>query len=83
MTPKEELIQAIEESPDEIVRSLLEILQALQRQPTLETGELQKTVLERMGGAPKHLLSDGDLSDRDHRRAAILNHLQQKHRHNS
>jgi hypothetical protein len=30
MTPKEELIQAIERSPDEVVRELLDVLQALQ-----------------------------------------------------
>jgi hypothetical protein len=87
MTPKEELIQAIERSPDEIVRSLLETLQALQHQQQLKTHDLppdsQKTVLERMGGVPKHLLSVGDLSDRDHRRALILERLQQKHRHDS
>jgi hypothetical protein len=83
VTPKEELIQAIERSPDEIVRSLLEVLQALQRQQILETGNQQKTVLERMGGVPKHLLSDGDLSDRDLRRAVISERLQQKYRHDS
>jgi hypothetical protein len=83
VTPKEELIQAIERSPDEIVRSLLEVLQALQRQQILETGDQQKTVLERMGGVPKHLLSDGDLSDRDRRRAVISERLQQKYRHDS
>jgi hypothetical protein len=87
MTPKEELIQAIERSPDEIVRSLLEMLKALQHQQELENHDSQpdsrKTVLERMGGVPKHLLSDGNLSDRDRRRALILERLQQKHRHDS
>jgi hypothetical protein len=82
VTPKEELIQAIERSPDEIVRELLDVLQALQRQQQLETPDLQpdsrKTVLERMGGVPKHLLSDGNLSDRDRRRALISERLQHK-----
>ncbi len=32
MTPREELIQAIEQSPDEMVRALLELLKSLQRQ---------------------------------------------------
>ncbi len=87
MTPKEELIQAIERSPDEIVQELLQVLQALQRQQPLDTGDSptasRKTVLERMGGVPKHLLSVGDLSDRDRRRTLISERLQQKHRHDS
>jgi hypothetical protein len=37
VTPKEELIQAIERSPDEIVRSLLETLHALRRNPSTES----------------------------------------------
>lgn len=32
MTPKEELIQAIERSPDELVWALLELLRVMQRQ---------------------------------------------------
>ena len=36
MTPKEELIQAIKSSPDEIVQQLLEVLQALQYRQSLE-----------------------------------------------
>jgi hypothetical protein len=87
VTPKEELIQAIERSPDGILRELLEVLQSLQCQQRMELGDgqstSQQTVLERMGGVPKHLLTSGDLSDRDHRRAAITDHLQQKYRNNS
>jgi hypothetical protein len=82
VTPKEELIQAIERSPNFIGRSLLEMLQAIQRQQSLEEEDSQsanrKTTLERMGGVPKHLLLVGDLSDRDHRRASISERLQQK-----
>jgi hypothetical protein len=37
MTPREELIQAIERSPDEIVRSLLETLHALQQNTSTES----------------------------------------------
>jgi hypothetical protein len=37
VTPKEELIQAIERSPDELVRSLLDALHALQRNPSTES----------------------------------------------
>lgn len=37
------------------------------------------TVLQRMGGMPKHLLSVGGLSDRDTRRTAIANRIQSRH----
>lgn len=87
MTPKEELIQAIERSPDEIVQQLLEVLHTLKHQHSLEAktaqSPLEESVLERMGGVPKHLLSVGNLSDRDRRRALIVNRLQQKYRPNS
>ncbi len=87
MTPKEKLIQAIERSPDKIVQKLLEVLPELQRQQSLEAKETQsdsrQTVLERMGGVPKHLLSVGDLSDRDRRRALIADRLQQKYQQDS
>lgn len=36
MTPKEELIQAIEQSPDELVRALLELLRVMQLQQSSE-----------------------------------------------
>jgi hypothetical protein len=39
MTPKEELIQAIERSPDGIVQQLLEVLKALERQQSLEVAQ--------------------------------------------
>jgi hypothetical protein len=37
VTPKEELIQAIERSPDEVVRELLDVLHTLQRNPSTES----------------------------------------------
>lgn len=84
MTPKEELIQAIQQSPDGIVRELLAVLKALEHQQFLGANAAQstsqKTVLERMGGVPQYLLSDGNLSDRDRRRAVIADRLQQKYR---
>jgi hypothetical protein len=83
MTLKEELIQAIQHFPDDIVRDLLVLLQALQQQSApVDEGLLaeQLTVLERMGGVPKHLLAVGNLSDRDQRRALITAHLQKKYR---
>lgn len=85
MSPREELIQAIHQSPDEVIEQLLSMLNALQqkRLPITSELDLSKTVLERMGGEPKHMLSVGDLSDRDNRRALISEHLQQKHRSQS
>ncbi len=63
------------------------MLQVLQSERSLEAEAEQsvnrETVLEQMGGMPKHLLSIGDLSDRDHRRTLIADHLQQKYRKNS
>jgi hypothetical protein len=85
MTPKEQLIQAIQRSPDSIVQELLEILQALHQQlePEKVTAEPARQKLERMGGIPKHLLNIGGLSDRDHRRDLITEHLQKKYRQDS
>lgn len=37
MTPKEELIQAIQRSPDRIVRELLDVLKVLQQQQATES----------------------------------------------
>lgn len=43
----------------------------------------QKTVLERMGGMPQHLLSVGGLSDRDKRREIIADRIQARHQADS
>lgn len=84
MNPKEELIQAIERSPDDLVRALLELLKVLQqRSPEAVSPVEQKTVMERMGGGPKQMLSVGGLSDRDRRRDLIAIRLQQKYRQDS
>ena len=45
----------------------------------LSTLSPRKTVLERMGGMPKHLLSVGGLSDRDQRRSIIAERIQDRH----
>jgi hypothetical protein len=76
MTPKEELIKAIEQSPDWLIQDLLNSI----KQSKLETNQPSQTVLERMGGIPKYLLSDGNLSDRDRRRTIITSHLQHRYR---
>ncbi|MCG8363227.1 MAG: hypothetical protein MJA27_07845 [Pseudanabaenales cyanobacterium] len=43
----------------------------------------QKTILERMGGMPQHLLYIGGLSDRDKRREIISARLQARHQASS
>ena len=43
---------------------------------SLNTQPSQQTVLERMGGMPEYLLSEGDLSDRDRRREIIAARIQ-------
>ena len=83
MTAREELIQAIERSPDEVVQKLLEMLKVLQQQHLTATSTKSETVLERMGGEPQYMLSVGGLSDRDCRRDLIVRKLQQKYRQDS
>jgi Arc/MetJ-type ribon-helix-helix transcriptional regulator len=43
--------------------------------------QLDKTVVERRGGHPQHLLEDApvDLSERSQRKSAIANYLQKRH----
>ncbi|WP_292753339.1 hypothetical protein [Nostoc sp. NMS4] len=41
----------------------------------LQTHQPRQSVLERMGGVPKHLLSVGNLSDRDTRREIIASRI--------
>lgn len=41
----------------------------------LQTHQPRKSVLERMGGVPKNLLSVGNLSDRDTRREIIASRI--------
>ncbi|MEL6263843.1 MAG: hypothetical protein AAFR12_22590 [Cyanobacteria bacterium J06626_6] len=88
MTSREESIGTVEHLPDDVVQAILALLKPWQRQ-TVSENELSglheanepKTVLERMGGEPKHMLSVGGLSDRDRRREVISKHLQQKYGH--
>ncbi|MBE7385501.1 MAG: hypothetical protein F6J95_029395 [Leptolyngbya sp. SIO1E4] len=85
MTPKEELIQVIERSPEDLVQAILALLKVWQRQhlSEVEPSVYEKTVLERMGGEPKQMLSVGGLSDRDRRRDLIAMRLQQKYKQDS
>ncbi len=42
----------------------------------LQTSLSQQSILDRMGGIPKHLLSEGNLSDRETRRKIIASRIQ-------
>ncbi|MGJ3253436.1 MAG: DUF2281 domain-containing protein [Elainellaceae cyanobacterium] len=87
MTSREQLIREIEQVPDSLVEEVLDFLLFLknkQQQKTLMVSRVtnqphQNSVLDRMGGVPPHLISDGNLSDRDTRRAVIASRLQDHH----
>ncbi|MEO1633592.1 MAG: hypothetical protein AAFS04_00745 [Cyanobacteria bacterium J06631_9] len=85
MTPREELIGSIESLPDELVKTILALVKVWQRQLVSENAvsDSQKaaesqSVLERMGGEPKHMLAVGELSDREHRQDLISRRLRRK-----
>ncbi len=86
MIDREQLIEEIRQAPDSIVEELLKVLMLLKsRQARIKAGDAEQqlerqTVLERMGGLPQYLLSAGDRSDRDRRRAILLSQLQQRYR---
>lgn len=48
----------------------------------LQTHQPTQSVLERMGGVPKHLLSVGNLSDRQTRREIIASRIQASQKQN-
>jgi hypothetical protein len=78
MTRKEQLITAIEQSSDAIVERLWQTLKALPPQLSDTSSIEPPTILERMGTPPQYFLHDGTLGDRDHRKAAIAKHIQQR-----
>jgi hypothetical protein len=59
MTAKEELIQAIERSPDEVVESLLQILKVLQRQSVLKASALTQVEQSKLEEVPSRLRRKG------------------------
>ena len=78
---KAQLMRELERTSDAIASQVLDFLLFLkQRQPD-RTHEPQasRTVLERMGGMPKYLLSDGQLSDRDSRRSILADRIRQRY----
>lgn len=70
-----EILQQENSSPEALIKSLI-----YQRWLRLQLG---KTVVERLGGHPEHLLQAAapDLSQRDQRKRAIANHLLASHSH--
>jgi hypothetical protein len=78
MTRKEQLITAIEQSSDAVIEQLWKTLKTLPHQ-VLDASTLEPpTILERMGTPPQYFLHDGTLGDREHRKAAIAKHIQQR-----
>ena len=83
---KEVLRRTIEQLNEEESQQALEFVQRLQPNLVLQTdsSDRAKTVVERLGGHPQHLLQDAPphLSERENRKQAIaeyLNHRQAKH----
>jgi len=91
MTAREQLIQEMEHVSDTLVEEVLNFLlfiKSRQEQKNLTVGDeenqpFQPSILDRMGGLPQHLLSDGHLSDRDSRREIIAARIQQSHQQKS
>jgi hypothetical protein len=77
MTRKEQLITAIEQSSDAVIEQLWQILSTLPPSDPSPTAE-PPTILERMGPHTPHFLTNGTLSDRTHRKAAIAQHIAQR-----
>jgi hypothetical protein len=86
MKPREQLIQEIDQSSDALIEEVLDFLlfvkrrQAQRSHPTSTDQEQRSpaTTLERMDGIPQHLLSVGNLSDRDVRRNIIATRIQKR-----
>lgn len=74
---KAQLMRELEGASAAIAAQVLDFSLFLkQRQSSPDqTSNDPQTILERMGGVPQYLLSDGRLSDRDARRAIIAEQL--------
>lgn len=91
MTAREQLIQEMEQVSDALVEEVLNFLlfvKSRQAQKSLiskdeENQPAKPSILDRMGGLPQHLLSVGNLSDRDTRRAIITARIQQSQQQKS
>ncbi|MEH2192208.1 MAG: hypothetical protein V7K98_06030 [Nostoc sp.] len=91
MTARKQLIQEIEQVSDSLVEEVLNFLLFIkgrqdQKNSTSDDEKSQpaeQSILERMGGVPQHLLSVGNLSDRDVRRVTIAARIKQSHKQES
>lgn len=74
-----QLLEAINQLDDQQIPLVLQFISSLQKNiPTAPTQT--KTVLERMGGYPKHFLEgSGDLSDRNVRKRIVAEKIRAKH----
>ncbi len=80
MTRKEQLIAAIDRSNDSVIDQLWNAFQSMPHEEIsspLNEPETQ-TILERMGQTPQHFLNNGNLSDRQTRKATIAQHIQNR-----
>ena len=75
----QKLFPQVQELPlSEQMALLSYLVQLIQRE--VVNSEPPQTVLERMGGMPQHLLSEGGLSDRDTRRQIMGERIHARHR---
>jgi hypothetical protein len=74
-----EILQQEKTTVSELIKGLLRD----RLNTSLNTPRPQQTVLERMGGIPIHLLSEGGLSDRDRRREILAERIQSSHQDRS
>ena len=70
---RQELLRAIADLPDDWLEEALQMIHRLRTEHTQasNTPSNLPTILERMGGMPQVLIHNGQLSDRDYRRAVI------------
>ena len=80
MTRKEQLIAAIDRLNDSVIDKLWYVFQSIpQEELSSPPNEPEAhTILERMGPLPQHFLNNGNLSDRQTRKAAIAQHIQNR-----
>ncbi|MGD1941706.1 MAG: hypothetical protein ACFB0G_10375 [Leptolyngbyaceae cyanobacterium] len=78
----QELFPQVQKLPlSEQMALLSYLVQLIQRE--VDNTDPPQTVLERMGGMPQHLLSEGGLSDRDTRRQIIGKRIHARHQSES
>lgn len=80
---RQELLRTIATLPDDWLEEALTLIQGLQAKHTpMDTPTIDEapTVLERMGGMPRFLIHNGQLSDRDHRRQRLREQIQRHYK---